>query len=306
MNKLELTALNCASCGASVSDFQGKDEINCEYCGTNNKILRPKPVTTSQGNLSQDNFDKLNNLVEILQKAIRAGNYNEGYDYCNKALEIDPSLGSLWENKAICAFWRSINFLYEDKITNTNAREIKTFLQASRENDPNSETYAETADNIGYNLFLASSIKFSAIGPDTTEIHTNPLTKKNESIETYSKNACIRIKDIIETMGTSFELMANPDYDLLKKIVEILTNKKHIILQNYNFREKKWENSAISNSGNLDATKKREILINLIKKAEPDYQAPEFEVPTNPIMLMIFIFVAVFVVALLFFKWLFS
>ena len=56
----------------------------------------------------------------------------------------------------------------------------------------------------------------------------------------------------------------------------------------------------------MDATKKREILINLIKKAEPDYQAPEFEVPTNPIMLMIFIFVAVFVVALLFFKWLFS
>jgi DNA-directed RNA polymerase subunit RPC12/RpoP len=275
MNKLELTALNCASCGASVSDFQGKDEINCEYCGTNNKILRPKPVTTSQGNLSQDNFDKLNNLVEILQKAIRAGNYNEGYDYCNKALEIDPSLGSLWENKAICAFWRSINFLYEDKITNTNAREIKTFLQASRENDPNSETYAETADNIGYNLFLASSIKFSATWPDTTEIINDTTFKK------YSKDACIRIKDIIETMGTSFELMANPDYDLLKQIVEILTNKKHIILQDYNFETKKWENNAISKEGNLDATKKREILINLIKKAEPDYQAPEFIVPNS-------------------------
>jgi DNA-directed RNA polymerase subunit RPC12/RpoP len=275
MNKLELTALNCASCGASVSDFQGKDEINCEYCGTNNKILRPKPVTTSQGNLSQDNFDKLNNLVEILQKAIRAGNYNEGYDYCNKALEIDPSIGALWENKAICAFWRSINFLYEDKITNTNAREIKTFLQASRENDPNSETYAETADNIGYNLFLASSIKFSAIGPDTTENINDTTFKK------YSKDACIRIKDFIETMGTSFELMANPDYDLLKQIVEILTNKKHIILQDYNFETKKWENNAISKEGNLDATKKREILINLIKKAEPDYQAPEFIVPNS-------------------------
>jgi hypothetical protein len=102
-------------------------------------------------------------------------------------------------------------------------------------------------------------------------------------------------------MSTSFELMANPDYDLLKQIVKILTNKKHIILQNYNFRKKKWENSAISNSGNLDAKKKREILINLIKKAEPDYQAPEFEVPTNPIMLMIYIFVAVTIVVLLFF-----
>ena len=305
MNKLELTALNCASCGASVLDFQGKDEINCEYCGTNNKILRPKTVTTSQGNLSQDNFDKLNNLVEILQKAIRAGNYNEGYDYCNKALEIDPSLGSLWENKAICAFWRSINFLYEDKITNTNAREIKTFLQASRENDPNSETYAETADNIGYNLFLASSIKFSAIGPDTTEIYTNPLTKQNESIKKYSKDACIRIKDIIETMGTSFELMANPDYDLPKKIVEILTNKKHIIFQAYNFETKKWENNGISQEGNLDATKKREILINLIKKAEPDYQAPEFIVPTKPISPII-IFIVILIVSFLFFTWLFN
>jgi DNA-directed RNA polymerase subunit RPC12/RpoP len=299
MNKLELTALNCASCGASVSDFQGKDEINCEYCGTNNKILRPKPVTTSQGNLSQDNFDKLNNLVEILQKAIRAGNYNEGYDYCNKALEIDPSLGSLWENKAICAFWRSINFLYEDKITNTNAREIKTFLQASRENDPNSETYAETADNIGYNLFLASSIKFSATWPDTTEIINDTTFKK------YSKDACIRIKDIIETMGTSFELMANPDYDLLKQIVEILTNKKHIILQDYNFETKKWENNAISKEGNLDATKKREILINLIKKAEPDYQAPEFIVPTKPISKII-IFIVILIVSFLFFTWLFN
>ena len=82
-------------------------------------------------------------------------------------------------------------------------------------------------------------------------------------------------------MGTSFELMANPDYDLPKQIVEILTNKKHIILQAYNFETKKWENNAISKEGNLDATKKREILINLIKKAEPDYQAPEFIVPNS-------------------------
>lgn len=274
MNKLELTALNCASCGASLSDFQGKDEINCEYCGTNNKILRPKPVPTSQGNFSQDNFDKLNNYVEILQKAIRAGNYNEGYDYCNKALEIDPSIGALWENKAICAFWRSINFLYEDKITNSNAREIKTFLNASKENDPNSETYAETADNIGQNLFLASSIKFYALRPDTT------VSQGNSQIPAYSKEACIRIKDIIETMETSFELMANPDYSILKKIVLILTNKK-IAFHDYNFKTKQWENHTISKLGNLDAVKKRELLIKKIKKENPSYQVPEFEKVRN-------------------------
>ena len=299
MNKLELTALNCASCGASLSDFQGKDEINCEYCGTNNKIIIPKTVPTSQGNFSQDNFDKLNNYVEILQKAIRAGNYNEGYDYCNKALEIDPSIGALWENKAICAFWRSINFLYEDKITNSNAREIKTFLNASKENDPNSETYAETADNIGQNLFLASSIKFYALRPDTTISHGN------SQIPAYSKEACIRIKDIIETMETSFELMANPDYSILKKIVLILTNEK-IAFHDYNFKTKQWENHTISKLGNLDAVKKRELLINKIKKGNPSYQAPEFEKVHNIALIAKLIVFGLFGAIFLWFMYLIS
>jgi hypothetical protein len=106
-------------------------------------------------------------------------------------------------------------------------------------------------------------------------------------------------------MGTSFELMANPDYNMLKQIVEILTNKKHITLQDYNFKIEKWENSAISERGNFDATKKREILINLIKKAEPDYKAPEFIVPTKPISPII-IFIVTLIVFFLFFLWLFN
>ena len=44
MSKLELTSLKCTSCGASIKGFEGKQEINCDYCGTLNKILRPKEV----------------------------------------------------------------------------------------------------------------------------------------------------------------------------------------------------------------------------------------------------------------------
>jgi len=132
MSKLELTSLNCTNCGASLSGYEGKNEIRCEYCYTHIKVLRPRSVSVTQGNLSSDNFDRLNNYVEILQKAIRAGNFNEGYDYCNKALEVNPNIGSIWENKAICAFWRSVSFLNEDKITISNAREIRTFLNVRR------------------------------------------------------------------------------------------------------------------------------------------------------------------------------
>lgn len=280
MNKLELTALNCASCGASISDFKGKESIICDYCNTSNRVLRPKPVQTSQGSLSQDKFETLNNYVEILQKAIRAGNYNEGYDYCNKALEIDPSIGAIWENKAICAFWRSVNFLSEDKITNSNAREIKTFLSASKENDPNSETYSETADSIGNNLFLACKLKFLSLTPDTT-IEQN-IGKNTTQIPTYSKAACIRIKDFLETMETSYEIMVNADIQILKDLVSIYSNKTKIQLIEcppfkYIKDIKNWKNGNIAISGNIDALKKREVLIKKIKTIEPSYVEPTLE-----------------------------
>jgi DNA-directed RNA polymerase subunit RPC12/RpoP len=277
MNKLELTALNCASCGASISDFQGKESIICEYCNTSNRILRPKPVQTSQGSLSQDKFETLNNYVEILQKAIRAGNYNEGYDYCNKALEIDPSIGAIWENKAICAFWRSVNFLNEDKITNSNAREIKTFLSASKENDPNSETYAETADSIGYNLFLACKLKLLTSKPDTT------IEQNKQQVPVFSQAACLRIKDFLETMETSYEIMTNSDLQILKELVNIYSNKLSEIhlLECPPFKSAKqltnWSNNYISLRGNIDSLKKREILIRKIKSIDTTYIEPEMQ-----------------------------
>jgi DNA-directed RNA polymerase subunit RPC12/RpoP len=279
MNKLELTSLNCASCGASISDFQGKNQVKCEYCNTTIKVLRPKPVQIIRGGLSQEKYDTLNNYVEILQKAIRAGNYNEGYDYCNKALEIDPNIGAIWENKAICAFWRSVSFLNEDKITNTNAREIKTFLNASKENDPNSETYNDTANSIGYNLFIACKVKLMAIRPDTHEL--DAINK--HKIPAFSKSACIRIKDFLETMETSYEIMSNPDVIILKELVKAYSNKIPFIklLTCQTFRSAKdiynWQNSGMAKLGNIDALKKRQILIKRIKSLNPSYNEPELK-----------------------------
>ena len=83
-----------------------------------------------------------------------AENYKEAYDYCNKALEIDPSCGTLWENKAICCFWlrtdNDIKFdedifneyhLYvEDycaQLSRLKNQKIYTIGTNSKESDPN-------------------------------------------------------------------------------------------------------------------------------------------------------------------------
>lgn len=281
MSKLELTSLSCANCGASLSGYEGKDELQCEYCNTNNRILRPRSVTVTKDNLSSDNFDRLNNFVEILQKAMRAGNYNEGYDYCNKALEINPNIGAIWENKAICAFWRSVSFLNEDKIVLSNAREIRTFLSASRENDPGSETYVLTADAIGSNLATILQLKVGLTPHDsTTKIN-------NVDIKIYSPKAYSKIKDYLETMETAFEIMENKDLEILKYLVNEFSNLGKLVW--WAPKEVTGDDSP-SNlqltlnaaSSGIDVGRKLEILIKRIQALEPTYTPPKVKVTLQP------------------------
>jgi hypothetical protein len=286
MSKLELTSLKCTSCGAGISGFEGKQEIDCDYCGTLNKILRPKEVFISNLSLSSDNAEKLNNYIEILQKAMRAGNYNEGYDYCNKALEVDPNIGALWENKAICSFWLNINFINDDKIADTDAREIKTYLNASKENDPDSNTYTETADFIGYNLGLIAKLKYVVnIYKDVKDAQGNLFG--------FSREMCVKAKKYHELMETSFDIMENKDTNFLEFIVDDLCNLKSInwidlVKGNY-------IPSSMSLLISYQVIKKRELLIELIKKNNIDYVAPEIFIK-KPNYLVIYLVAIVIII----------
>lgn len=274
MSKLELTSLNCTSCGASLSGYEGKNEIQCEYCNTTIKILRPRSVSVSQEKLSNDNYEKLNNYIEILQKAIRAGNYNEGYDYCNKALEVNPNIGSIWENKAICAFWRSVSYLNEDKITLSNAREIRTFLNASKENDPDSESYEITADAIGSNLATILRIKLASISPDSSTI----VNKK--TVETYSTRAINRAKDYLETMETAYDIMINKDVEILKYLVKEYSNLGKLIWweSSSNWGGAKPVPTSLAKLSGIDVDKKRDSLIKRINSIDSSYEAPGIKI----------------------------
>lgn len=298
MSKLELTSLNCTNCGASLSGYEGKNEIQCDYCNTKIKVLRPRSVSVAQGNLSQDNYDRLNNYVEILQKAIRAGNFNEGYDYCNKALEVNPNIGSIWENKAICAFWRSVSLLNEDKITISNAREIRTFLNASKENDPDSETYETTADAIGSNLATILRIKFASIMPDGTE----KVNKKQ--VPSYSMGIINRAKDYLETMETAYDIMVNKDVDILKYLVKEYSNQGKMIWWEAKNPFGKPEHPANTKPTNLatrsgiDVGRKRESLIKRILEIDKSYKAPGVNITVTPAWVVL---VSIFIMFLMIF-----
>jgi DNA-directed RNA polymerase subunit RPC12/RpoP len=283
MSKLELTSLNCTNCGASLTGYEGKNEIQCEYCNTTLKVLRPKSVSVTQGNLSTDSYDRLNNYVEILQKAIRAGNFNEGYDYCNKALEVNPNIGSIWENKAICAFWRSVSFLNEDKITISNAREIRTFLSASQENDPNSETYEITADAIGSNLATILRIKLAKISPVGPIIVVSGV-----KMPSYTTKGISHAKDYLETLETAYDIMVNKDLDILKYLVSEFSNHGKLIWWEAKKAYGEAEDptnikpTAFAKSVGFDVESKRNSLIRRIHNVDETYEAPIIKVVVEP------------------------
>lgn len=291
MSKLELSSLKCTSCGANIKGFEGKQEISCDYCGTLNKILRPKEVSISNSLLSANNVEKLNNYIEILQKAMRAGNYNEGYDYCNKALEIDPNIGALWENKAICSFWLNVNFINDDKIADSDAREIKTYLNASKENDPESQTYSETADFIGYNLGLVAKLKY------VVNVYSD-LKDANGKNLGYSREMYQKAKKYHELMETSFDIMENKETNFLEFIVEDLSNLKSIKWIEYDAKnENKMKTSGDAVLISYDTIKKREFLIKTIKQYNPDYNAPDVKLTKpNYIVGIIILVIVIFII----------
>jgi len=290
MSKLELSSLKCTSCGANIKGFEGKQEISCDYCGTLNKILRPKEVTVLNSSLSTDNTEKLQNFIEILQKAMRAGNFNEGYDYCNKALEIDPNIGALWENKAICSFWLNINFINDDKIADTDAREIKTYLNASKENDPDSITYIETADFIGYNLGLITKLKYLVnIYKDVRDAQGN--------LYGFSREMCVKAKKYHELMETSFDIMENKETDFLEFIVDDLSNLKNI---NWiDFEKGNYVASSMTLQIGYQVLNKRERLIEIIKKNNNKYIAPEILKPKPNYLLIVIQVIVVLAIILI-------
>ncbi len=276
MSRIELKEMKCPSCTAPMPVSAGQSQLECLSCGNRASVIIPNnvDVTKYESDLQGDKKDAFENIISILVNSMTAGNYSEAYNYCNKGLEINPKVGELWENKAICAFWSSVSFLYEDKIVNTNAREIVAFLAASKQHDPNSATYQESADAIGTNLGQIIILKADLISPDDFDDKT-----KQKTFSLMRQNT---IKDYLDTLETAFDIQVNKDTLFLKYIVNEYSN-----LGKMTWIKK--EGGVFMNNSQLtfDPVKKRELIIKKIQQIEPGYVPPEIKIQSQIVIIII-------------------
>jgi uncharacterized protein YydD (DUF2326 family) len=98
---------------------------------------------------------------------------------------------------------------------------------------------------------------------------------------------CVKAKKYHELMETSFDIMENKDTNFLEFIVEDLSNLKSI---NWIEREKgNYVPSSMPVLMGYQVIKKRELLIELIKKHNINYVAPVIKIIDNfPLWLKVF------------------
>lgn len=284
-NLFELIRLNCASCGAPIENFQGRTEIVCDYCHNTTQIIRPIPINKNIVTLSENDSSRFDNYISIMNQSMVAGNYKEAYDYCNKALEINPQIAALWENKAICSFWIRSN----SEVITTEANEILSYLNAAKKADPNSPTYNNTAFSISSNLFFAVYYRYEKMKYDMYDFEKNKYTS-------YTLRSLFEIFNYLKLMNICFDIY--PETVYLKTAVNELTglNKaKWIGLDNNNKRV----NINFQENSQIDALKTRQIYIKKIQNIEPTYVAPNFPVEPEPIptlAIVFFFFIALAVI----------
>jgi len=258
---IELLSVKCASCGAGLDDFQGKNEVKCDFCNNITQIIRPINVNVDSNRVNASDLDKFKNLVKIMEKSMIAGNYKESYDYCNKALEIDPECSALWENKAISSFWlRSDN-----EIIGSEAKEILTYLNAAKQSDPDSATYESTASSLASNLFFAVYYKYL--------IKTFDASSDDKNWDCWTEESVKEFINYLNLMDLCFDISPNKLY-LDKAITELtgLNKVGWIIKDKKGVRNEDWLKPY-----NYDAVKTREKYIIKLKKFDPSYTPPEFE-----------------------------
>jgi hypothetical protein len=261
-NTVELLSLNCASCGASLENFQNQSEVKCDFCDNTTQIVRPIRVdAASSAVIEGADATKFDNLISIMEQSMVAGNYKEAYDYCNKGLEIDPKLAALWENKAICSFW----IRTDSEIINSEAKEILTYLNAAKAADPDSPSLSHTSKSLASNLYFAVYYKYFMMDCDASS--------NGKDLDQWTEASVKTIIDYMNIMELCFNI--DPTVEYLDTAVKELTNleKCHWIDPS----KKGNVTAEFVKSLRFDAVKTRAKYIKKIKELDPNYAVPKFE-----------------------------
>jgi len=245
---VQITSQNCHNCGASTHVSSNTNNLKCEYCETQIRILRPVKMNEESmlGKLNDEEMKKYRNMLTILENSMKAGNFKEGYDYCNKALEVDPTSSEIWENKSICSFWLST----KRDVFSSQAKEIVTYLTTAKSYDTTSKTLPITSKNIAWDLY---SLGYSWL-------HTTPKSQKGYFLWTDVD----KMFEYVKLWDTAFEI--HNETTFLKQAVTEFSVAEGALV---NWLDKKTlQEYPLSQ-------KLKETYIKKIQKIEPSYVPPK-------------------------------
>ena len=142
------TLLICPSCGGKLETPSNTDVIHCMFCGTK-ILLSPTERAKEQNNLRR--------FRELLDVAMKAGNYKEAVEYCNSILGIEPKDFDTWIIKAtaVCNSSTELVDHYDEGIE---------YLRKANQIDPNNKNIQVAFDeltNQHAKWYLILSAKYS-------------------------------------------------------------------------------------------------------------------------------------------------
>jgi len=172
---MKFISAKCPSCHGDLQVPDDRDFVICMYCGTTVKIREAVRV------MLDSNIPNLNNLgIE----ALKAGNYQEAYDYFSKVLESDSNNSQAWYNKALaCGSLSSLG--------NNRDSEMNSYFEKSIKCTPEEKTL-ELKNKIAEELHNFNLKFFDKIKKNFNEDITNANLYSQ-----YIEN-CIRIIKSLE------------------------------------------------------------------------------------------------------------
>jgi tetratricopeptide (TPR) repeat protein len=239
---LAIRQRKCPNCGAKVQIHGASEKMKCEYCDTEFAVIRPVSIKKSLiDNSDKAETKRFSNLIKILETALIAENYKEAYEYCNKALEIDPDNGAIWENKAL-----STLYLHPISEIDESLTQITACMDAAESINPKSPTLQGVSKTVSDTIYFCTTLWIHSVSPDLpNNMFSAPL----------SNNILSKVK----TWEQCYQI--HNDLTYLKGMVDELSGKGKI---NWPAVEKK-----------IPTAQLRQRIINIIRRKEPGYTPPK-------------------------------
>jgi len=166
------TILICPSCGGKLEAPDNTDLIHCMFCGTK-ILLSPTERAKEQSNLRR--------FRELLDVAMKAGNYKEAVEYCNNILVIEPKGLDTWVIKAtaVCNSSTELVDRYDEGIE---------YLRKANQIEPSNEkilTAFTELTNQHAKWYLILGAKYNR---ESANLLLRGLDSRRESIEAMEYN----------------------------------------------------------------------------------------------------------------------